>query len=301
MTRRINPYKLFYGIWIPNWLLERKEVSSGAKLCYGALCRFAGRNGRCWPGQEAVADVLGVSIRQVQRHLQDLLGLGLIEQVQRGHMKSNVYYFLDHPWIREDTPADDDVPERASADDHDTTDVSGHEATDMSYRRESSEESQLATLADNKTPSARNLNSSGEKMGAWLVFLQLLDSSREMGILSPVDNPEPYARKAARSGSSPPSTNITLLKRAATAVKVGMRLKTVRLPKIEHMEDTANWFGRIHDHHGTAKFLLWLGWASSKVERKGSLADDRLLLHALTQVGVLAPFSEWQAARAVVA
>ena len=111
MSNRINPFKMFIGIFIPNWLLDRKDVSSGVKVCYGALCRFAGRNGHCWPAQEALAAMMGVSVRQVQRHMQELVELKLIEPVRRGHMRTNVYYFLDHPWIHEDTPADDDVPE----------------------------------------------------------------------------------------------------------------------------------------------------------------------------------------------
>ena len=38
-----NPYKLFVGSFIPEWLERRKEISPGAKLCYARLLRHADR------------------------------------------------------------------------------------------------------------------------------------------------------------------------------------------------------------------------------------------------------------------
>lgn len=31
-ARRINPYKMFVGSFIPNWLLKQREISQGGKL-----------------------------------------------------------------------------------------------------------------------------------------------------------------------------------------------------------------------------------------------------------------------------
>lgn len=39
---------LFLGIMIPDWV-ERLGISSSAKRLYGGLCRFQGKNGRCYP------------------------------------------------------------------------------------------------------------------------------------------------------------------------------------------------------------------------------------------------------------
>ena len=39
----INPYKLFQGGFIPNWLMERKseEINPNAKLVYSRLLQYA--------------------------------------------------------------------------------------------------------------------------------------------------------------------------------------------------------------------------------------------------------------------
>jgi len=95
----INPYKLFTGAFIPNWLLERKEVSPSAKLCYARLCQYAGRGGECYPKQKTLAEELGVSRRQVIRYLEELKALNLIATEQLGSQSSNKYIFLWHPWM----------------------------------------------------------------------------------------------------------------------------------------------------------------------------------------------------------
>jgi hypothetical protein len=59
-NRLINPYKLFVGSFIPNWLLKREEISQGAKLCYARLCQYAGEDGECYPSQKKLAEALGI-------------------------------------------------------------------------------------------------------------------------------------------------------------------------------------------------------------------------------------------------
>ncbi len=95
---------MFTGAMVPNWLLCRRELSQGAKLCYARLCQHAGEKGYCWPGQEILAAELGVGERQVRSYLHELRGFALISVEQRGLKKSNRYFFLDHPWIHENQP-----------------------------------------------------------------------------------------------------------------------------------------------------------------------------------------------------
>jgi Helix-turn-helix domain len=102
---RINPWRLFFGAMIPNWLLCRAEVGQGAKLCYARLMQYSGEGGRCYPKQKTLAPELGVSSRQVRGYLTELAQFGLIESEQHGLCRSNDYYFLDHPWIHEGQPA----------------------------------------------------------------------------------------------------------------------------------------------------------------------------------------------------
>jgi hypothetical protein len=95
---RINPFKLFIGAFVPNWLMERADVSPGAKLCYGRLCQFAGREGLANPRQETLAESLGVSVRSVRNYLDELVTLRLLEEVRKGRDKANEYAFLSHEW-----------------------------------------------------------------------------------------------------------------------------------------------------------------------------------------------------------
>jgi hypothetical protein len=96
---RINPYKKFHGSFMPEWLLPRKKISAGAKLCYARLARFSGKNGKCYPKIEKIADALGVSKRQCKTYLKELRDQQLIESEQQGLGKPNQYFFLDHQWM----------------------------------------------------------------------------------------------------------------------------------------------------------------------------------------------------------
>ncbi|MEI8350061.1 MAG: helix-turn-helix domain-containing protein [Candidatus Omnitrophota bacterium] len=98
----INPYKLFIGAFLPNWLLSRpeKEISLGAKVCYAKLCQYAGKNGECFPNQTSIANDIGCGRRQVIRYIQELVGFQLIISVKVGFPGRNVYRFLYHDWMK---------------------------------------------------------------------------------------------------------------------------------------------------------------------------------------------------------
>lgn len=97
----INPYKLFHGAFIPNWLLRRTEISASAKLCYARLCQYAGRRGVCFPSQESLADEIGTNSRQIRRLLDELIKYNLITTERMGKKKNNLYKFLYHLWMDE--------------------------------------------------------------------------------------------------------------------------------------------------------------------------------------------------------
>lgn len=105
--KRINPYKLFVGSFIPNWLIVRSEISPGAKLLYARLSQYAGKKGYAFPGQETIAKELGVSKRSITSYLTELIEHELIEKERRGLKKTNRYYFLQHSWMEEPFPSRD--------------------------------------------------------------------------------------------------------------------------------------------------------------------------------------------------
>lgn len=114
-AKYINPRKLWTGAFVPNWLMERTEVSQGAKLCYARLAQFYNEEkGYAWPSQEALARCLGVGDRMVRNYIDELERHGLVDSLQVGVNESNHYQFLWHKWIGTSGPGRKSVsgPER---------------------------------------------------------------------------------------------------------------------------------------------------------------------------------------------
>ena len=70
--RRFNPYRTFEVICVPLGLLADRTLSAGAKLLYGRLLRYAGKNGKCYPSIATLASDLGVTERQIRFYLIEL-------------------------------------------------------------------------------------------------------------------------------------------------------------------------------------------------------------------------------------
>ncbi len=79
---------------IPNSILRRTDINTGAKLTYMGLLSFAWQGDRCFPGQPRLAEEIGISPRAVWGHLQQLEERGLIAIQQRGQGKTNIYTIL---------------------------------------------------------------------------------------------------------------------------------------------------------------------------------------------------------------
>lgn len=140
--KAINPYRLFVGSFIPNWLLRCPDLSHGAKLAYARLCQYADKEtGEAWPGQDAWADEIGVSVRQLRRYVDELECFKLIEVVQRGQSETNFYRFLAHPLMSGQDRSDMSGPGRSKVSGQDRSKVSGPlliESIEENQRRESS-------------------------------------------------------------------------------------------------------------------------------------------------------------------
>jgi hypothetical protein len=167
---------MFEGAWIPLWLLERHEVSAGAKLVYSILCRHSGQNGECFPGIARLAKELGFPIsqedsRSIRRHIQELVDFGLIEKEQIGLNKTNRYYFLKHEWMENKIrqgPADLAGPDRqvgeqdfriGGFDRSGPADVADQDRTDLSDIKEQElkekEEKKEIVVVDNNSKTSR--------------------------------------------------------------------------------------------------------------------------------------------------
>lgn len=95
-----NPYKIFIGSFIPNALMSYKGLSSTAKLCWARLAQYSGKNIKCYPSQDALADEIGVSIIQVKRLIKELVDKRFIDIERSGidkiQHKTNRYIFRWH-------------------------------------------------------------------------------------------------------------------------------------------------------------------------------------------------------------
>jgi len=76
---------------VPNFLLRSKHLAAGDKMTFAMLLSYAWQNDSCFPGQERLAEDLGVSDRSVRTHLKALEQAGLLAIRRRGLGKTNVY------------------------------------------------------------------------------------------------------------------------------------------------------------------------------------------------------------------
>jgi Helix-turn-helix domain len=99
---RFIPHKKFYGSVIPDCLQEYKDLSLGAKLCWGRLSELSGAKGYCFPSQEFLALKIGKEPRQTRRYIEELEDKGFIiiqhpSQIEKYKGLNNIYGFIKHP------------------------------------------------------------------------------------------------------------------------------------------------------------------------------------------------------------
>jgi len=76
---------------VPNFLLRSKKLSAGDKMTFAMLLSYAWQNDYCFPGQEKLAEDLGLSDRSVRTHLKVLEAAKLLVIRRRGQGKTNIY------------------------------------------------------------------------------------------------------------------------------------------------------------------------------------------------------------------
>ncbi|MCG9969976.1 helix-turn-helix domain-containing protein [Pelotomaculum terephthalicicum JT] len=148
---------------IPNAVMMAMGLSIGAKFMYGLLLMFAWQENECFPGQERLAIVAEISIRQVQRYLFELRDYGLITWRRRGQNQTNVYYIKDLKTV-----------ERLKM--PDATNMSCPDATNMSHKEYSVKRSVVVEQphGTKKISNSESAGSSVENDGA-AFDLQLVD------------------------------------------------------------------------------------------------------------------------------
>lgn len=76
---------------VPNFILKKPDLSVGAKVAYAMFLSYAWHNDSCFPGQERLADDMGMSRSRVTEFVGELERSGLVTIHRRGQGKTNLY------------------------------------------------------------------------------------------------------------------------------------------------------------------------------------------------------------------
>jgi hypothetical protein len=76
---------------VPNFILENSALSLGAKVTYSLFLHFAWNKDSVFPGQDRLAQHMGMSTSRANEYIKELERAGLIEITRRGQGKTNLY------------------------------------------------------------------------------------------------------------------------------------------------------------------------------------------------------------------
>ena len=76
---------------VPNFILRSKDLSVGAKMTYAMLLSYAWQNDYCFPGQETLAEDIGVSRRSIVSFIKELQERDCISVKRQGLNRPNIY------------------------------------------------------------------------------------------------------------------------------------------------------------------------------------------------------------------
>lgn len=76
---------------VPNFILKMSELSVGAKVVYAMFLHYAWNNESCFPGQDRLAEDIGMSRASVTNYVGELEEAGLVGITRRGQGKTNLY------------------------------------------------------------------------------------------------------------------------------------------------------------------------------------------------------------------
>lgn len=68
------PYEKFNGSFIPNWLMERTDLTPAEKIVWAKLAQYSGKDGICYPKQKRLASDTGLCESKINRAIKKLSG-----------------------------------------------------------------------------------------------------------------------------------------------------------------------------------------------------------------------------------
>jgi hypothetical protein len=76
---------------VPNMILKDSKLTLGARMTYAMFLSYAWHNDYCFPGQDRLAEDLGMSRSRVTEFVSELEIAGRISIKRRGLGKTNIY------------------------------------------------------------------------------------------------------------------------------------------------------------------------------------------------------------------
>jgi biotin operon repressor len=76
---------------VPNAILRSDKISPGAKLAYTMLLSYAWHNDYCFPGQDRLANDIGISRQSVNTQIKELERKAFIKIKRQGQGRPNIY------------------------------------------------------------------------------------------------------------------------------------------------------------------------------------------------------------------
>ena len=76
---------------VPNFILRDPTLSVGAKVAYAMFLSYAWHNDSCFPGQDRLAEDMGMSRARVTQLIAELEQAGMVTIQRRGQGKTNLY------------------------------------------------------------------------------------------------------------------------------------------------------------------------------------------------------------------
>jgi Helix-turn-helix domain len=87
----VNPVLQNGFTQVPNFILRDPKLSVGAKVAYAMFLSYAWHNESYFPGQDRLAEDMGMSRARVTQLIADLEQAGLVSIQRRGQGKTNLY------------------------------------------------------------------------------------------------------------------------------------------------------------------------------------------------------------------
>ncbi|NCU32286.1 MAG: helix-turn-helix domain-containing protein, partial [Candidatus Moranbacteria bacterium] len=95
----VNPYGTYFGCIVPTEILSMQGLSTLAKLLYGQLIRYAGKNGKCFVTIKRLSFDLAKSESTISRSLHELKNIGLLDWISKPY-SNNEYLFPYHEFMK---------------------------------------------------------------------------------------------------------------------------------------------------------------------------------------------------------